>query len=91
MQTIATKYLGDTDHLGARIKATHSGAYTSVTLGYDSALSEWSLLIRLWLTPFRRSAKRSQYDTGSPQAMAERLYQLFVVSLRVGCNRAWRQ
>ena len=39
MQTIATKYLGATDHRGARIKATHTGAYTSVTLGYDDALS----------------------------------------------------
>ena len=40
MQTIATKYLGATDHLSARIKATHTGAYTSVTLGYDDALSD---------------------------------------------------
>ncbi len=39
MQTITTKYLGATDTLGARFKATHTGDYTSVTLGYDYALS----------------------------------------------------
>ena len=39
MQTITTKYLGATDTLGARFKATHTGDYASVTLGYDYALS----------------------------------------------------
>ena len=38
MQTITTKYLGPTNRRGSRVKATHTGNYTSVTLGYDHAL-----------------------------------------------------
>jgi len=38
MQIITTKYLGPTNHRGSRVKATHTGNYTSVTLGYDHAL-----------------------------------------------------
>jgi hypothetical protein len=39
MQTITTKYLGPTNHRGSRVKATHTGDYTSVTLSYDYALN----------------------------------------------------
>ena len=39
MQTITTKYLGPTNHRGPRVKATHTGDYTSVTLSYDYALN----------------------------------------------------
>ena len=39
MQTITTKYLSATNTQGARIKATHTGGYTSVTEGYDYALN----------------------------------------------------
>jgi len=39
MQTITTKYLSATNTKGARIKATHTGGYTSVTEGYDYALN----------------------------------------------------
>ena len=39
MQTITTKYLSATNTRGARIKATHTGGFTSVTEGYDYALN----------------------------------------------------
>ena len=39
MQTIITKYLGPTDRLGSRYKATHTGSYTSVTLGADYSIN----------------------------------------------------
>ena len=39
MQTITTKYLSATNTKGARMKATHTGGYTSVTEGYDWALN----------------------------------------------------
>ena len=39
MQTITTKYLSATNTKGARIKATHTGDYTSVTEGYDYSLN----------------------------------------------------
>jgi len=39
MQTITTKYLGATNTKGARMKATHTGGYTSITEGYDWALN----------------------------------------------------
>ena len=39
MQTITTKYLGATNTKGARMKATHTGGYTSVTESYDYALN----------------------------------------------------
>ena len=32
MQTIMTKYLGPTDHQGARFKATRAGGHTSITM-----------------------------------------------------------
>ena len=39
MQTISTKYLSATNTQGARIKATHTGNFTSVTAGYDYSLN----------------------------------------------------
>jgi len=39
MQTIITKYLGPTNRLGSRYKATHTGSYTSVTLGADYSIN----------------------------------------------------
>ena len=39
MQIIITKYLGPTNHLGSRYKATHTGNYTSVTLSADYSLN----------------------------------------------------
>jgi len=39
MQTIKTKYLGATRNQGPRIKATHSGNYTSIIMRYDHALN----------------------------------------------------
>lgn len=45
MQSITVKYLGPTNHRGARFKATHPGGVSSVIRGYDYALStaenEW--------------------------------------------------
>ena len=39
MQTISTKYMGVTNHRGARIKAITSSKGASVTLSYDHALN----------------------------------------------------
>jgi len=39
MQTITTKYLSATHLRDARMKATHTGGYTSVTESYDYALN----------------------------------------------------
>ena len=39
MQTISTKYLSATNTQDARIKATHTGNFTSVTSGYDYSLN----------------------------------------------------
>jgi len=39
MQTITTTYLGPTNHLGSRYKATHTGKAKTVTLSADYALS----------------------------------------------------
>ena len=38
MQTIFVKYLGPTDHLGSRYKATHTGGFTSVTVSADYSI-----------------------------------------------------
>jgi len=38
MQTITVKYLGETETLGARYKATHSGAFRSITIPTDFSL-----------------------------------------------------
>lgn len=38
MQTIFVKYLGPTNHLGSRYKATHTGGFTSVTVGADYSI-----------------------------------------------------
>ena len=39
MQTITVKYLGATDTLGARYKATHTGAFRSITIPADYSLN----------------------------------------------------
>lgn len=39
MQTITVKYLGETETLGVRYKATHSGAFRSITIPTDYSLS----------------------------------------------------
>jgi hypothetical protein len=39
MQTISTKYLSPTNTQGARIKATHTGNFTSIIAGYDYSLN----------------------------------------------------
>tara|TARA_B110000046_G_scaffold75227_1_gene83291 strand:- start:275 stop:547 length:273 start_codon:yes stop_codon:yes gene_type:complete len=39
MQVITVKYLGETNKLGPRYKATHTGNYTSVTLNIDYSLN----------------------------------------------------
>lgn len=39
MQAITVKYLGPTDTLGTRYKATHTGAFKSVTLPADYSLN----------------------------------------------------
>lgn len=45
MQSITVKFLGPTNHRGARFKATHPNGVSSVTRPYDYALSvsenEW--------------------------------------------------
>lgn len=40
MQTIQTRYIGPTNTKGARIKATHSGGFKSVTVGFHSEETE---------------------------------------------------
>ena len=39
MQTITTKYIGQTEKRCSRIKATHSGNYASIIMSYDHALN----------------------------------------------------
>ena len=39
MQTITVKYLAETETLNARYKATHSGAFRSITIPTDYSLS----------------------------------------------------
>ena len=40
MQTIATKYLAQTNCKPSRVKATHTGDFTSVTISYDNSMSD---------------------------------------------------
>ena len=39
MQVITVKYLGATNNLGSRYKATHTGNYTSATLSKDYSIN----------------------------------------------------
>ena len=39
MQTITTKYIGQTEKRCSRIKVTHSGNYASIIMSYDHALN----------------------------------------------------
>ena len=39
MQSIFVKYLGPTNHLGSRYKATHTGGFASVTISADYSLN----------------------------------------------------
>ena len=39
MQSISTKYLAPTNYNPSRVKATHTGNFTSVTISYDDSMS----------------------------------------------------